>query len=103
MVAVPGGASGSLVREARERSRPAGARIAPGVVSLVAELRGHERRAAEELRQWKTGVKERKVIDASPEIKLARLMTPVEFEALEKERRRWRNRGTRTFRWSRCR
>jgi len=26
-------------------------RIAPGVVSLVAELRGHERHAAEELEQ----------------------------------------------------
>jgi hypothetical protein len=29
-------------------------RIDPGVVSLVAELRGHERQAAEEVEQWKT-------------------------------------------------
>jgi hypothetical protein len=29
-------------------------RIDPGVVSRVAELRGHERRAAEELEQGKT-------------------------------------------------
>jgi hypothetical protein len=40
--------------------------IDPGVVSLVAKLRAHERQAAEELEQWKTGVEERKVIDASP-------------------------------------
>jgi hypothetical protein len=36
------------------------------VVSLVAELRGHERQAAEELEQWKTHHEERRVIDASP-------------------------------------
>jgi hypothetical protein len=41
-------------------------RIDPGVVSLVAELRGHEHHAAEELEQWKTHHEERKVIDASP-------------------------------------
>ena len=41
-------------------------RIDPGVVSLLAELRGHERRAAEELGQWKTGVKEPKLLDTSP-------------------------------------
>ena len=35
-------------------------RIDPGVVSLFAELRGHERRAAKELEQWKTRVGERK-------------------------------------------
>src|ERR1019366_3548923 len=40
-------------------------RIAPGVVSLVAELRGHERQAAEELEQWKTGVEGPKPLDAS--------------------------------------
>ena len=32
----------------------------PGVVSLLADLRGHERRAAEELGQRKTRVEERK-------------------------------------------
>ena len=41
-------------------------RIDPGVVSLVAERRGHERQAAEELGQGKTGVEERKPVDASP-------------------------------------
>jgi hypothetical protein len=41
-------------------------RITPGVVSLVAELRGHERQAAEELGQWKTRVEERKILAASP-------------------------------------
>jgi hypothetical protein len=32
----------------------------------VAELRGHERQAAEELGQWKTGGEEHKPLDASP-------------------------------------
>jgi hypothetical protein len=41
-------------------------RIDPGVVSLVAELRGHERQAAGELGQWKTGIEEPKPLDASP-------------------------------------
>jgi hypothetical protein len=46
--------------------RAPGTRTAPGVFSLVAELRGHERQAAEELEQWKTHHEERRVIDASP-------------------------------------
>jgi hypothetical protein len=41
-------------------------RIALGVVSLVAELGGHECQAAEELEQWKTGGEEHKSLDASP-------------------------------------
>jgi hypothetical protein len=41
-------------------------RVDPGVVSLFAELRGHERQAAEEFGQRKTHHEERKVIDASP-------------------------------------
>jgi hypothetical protein len=36
------------------------------VVSLVAELRGHERQTAEELGQRKTRVEEHKPLDASP-------------------------------------
>jgi hypothetical protein len=32
----------------------------------VAELRGHERQAAEKLEQWKTHHEERKRLDASP-------------------------------------
>jgi hypothetical protein len=38
----------------------------PGVVSLVADLRGHERQAPEGLGQGKTHHEVRKVIDASP-------------------------------------
>jgi hypothetical protein len=41
-------------------------RINPGVVSLVAELRGNGRQAVEELAQWKTVVEERRTVDASP-------------------------------------
>jgi hypothetical protein len=67
-------------------------RIDPGVVSLVAELRGHERQAAEELEQWKTHIEERHVIDASPAaITLAMLFTwrsqvDLERRALEPEK-----------------
>jgi hypothetical protein len=55
MADLPGGASGMLVRDCKgkEADRVV-TRIDPGVVSLVAELRGHERQAAEELDQWKT-------------------------------------------------
>jgi hypothetical protein len=55
------------------------------VVPLVADLRGHERQAAEELGQWKTRVEERKVIDSSPvAITLALLLTDEELDSLEK-------------------
>jgi len=72
-------------------------RIDPGVVSLVPELRGHERQPAEELEQWKTRVEERKVIDAltPAAITLGLLMTPAELEQLENIARNWRGR-----RWS---
>ena len=59
MVDVPGGASGFLPRDFK--GKKAGRevyRIDPGVVSLVAELRGHKRRAAKESGQWKTRVEE---------------------------------------------
>jgi hypothetical protein len=53
-------------------------RIAPGVVSLVAELRAHERQAAEELERWKTH-------HASPTvITLALVMTDEKLDSLEK-------------------
>jgi hypothetical protein len=67
-------------------------RIAPGMVSLFAELRGHERQAAEDLGQWKTRVEEPKVIDASPAVvTLAMLFTwrsqvDLERRALEPEK-----------------
>jgi hypothetical protein len=52
MAEIPGGASGLLVRGCKgsEGDRLI-TRTAPGVVTLVAELRGHERQAAEELGQ----------------------------------------------------
>jgi hypothetical protein len=66
MADIPGGASGSLVRgyKGKEADRLV-TRIDPGVVSLVADLRGHERKAAEELGRRNTVAEERKVIDAS--------------------------------------
>src|ERR1035437_1937573 len=59
MVDGPGRASGFLPRDFK--GKKAGRevyRIDPGVVSLVAELRGHKRRAAKESGQWKTRVEE---------------------------------------------
>jgi hypothetical protein len=61
---IPGG-SGLLVRDSKgkEADRLI-TRIGPSAVPLVAELRGHERQAVEELGQRKTVVEERKT--ASP-------------------------------------
>lgn len=65
MADVPGGASGLLVRGYRGKDADRlVTRIDPGVVSLVAELRGHEKQAAEELGQWKTRVEKRTPRDA---------------------------------------
>jgi hypothetical protein len=59
MADLPGGASGILRRDYKgRRADQLVTRIDLGVVSLVAELRGHERQAAEELGQWKTHVEE---------------------------------------------
>jgi hypothetical protein len=77
MADLPGGASRLLARDykGKEADRLV-TRIDPGVVSLVAELRGHERQAAQELEQWRTRVEEPKPLDASPAaITLAMLMT----------------------------
>ena len=53
MVDPPGGTSGLLVRGYKgKKADRLVTRIDPGVVSLVAELRGHERQAAEELGRW---------------------------------------------------
>jgi hypothetical protein len=64
---VRGGASGLLARGCMgKKAVRLVTRIDPCVVSLVAELRGHKRQAAEELEPWKTHVEERKPLDASP-------------------------------------
>ena len=59
MADLPGGTSGMLVRDyTGKKANRLVTRIDLGVVSLVAELRGHERQAAGELRQWKRRVEE---------------------------------------------
>ena len=80
MADLPGGASGFLCRDykGKEADRLV-TRIDPGVVSLFAELRGHERQAAEELEQWKACVEERKVIDASPTAITLALLETVKY------------------------
>src|ERR1019366_5553641 len=64
-------ADGQVLRNALpalhgQGSRSAGDPDRPRRGLAVAELRGHERPAAEELGQWKTGVKEPKLLDTSP-------------------------------------
>ena len=50
---------------------------------MLAELRAHERQAAEELNQWKAVIDERKFVDATPAaIELALVMTIPELEDL---------------------
>jgi hypothetical protein len=50
MADLPGGASGLLVRDSKGKEADRKVTCSdPGVVWLVAELRGHERQAAEEL------------------------------------------------------
>ena len=62
-------------------------RIDPGVVSLVAERRGHERQPAEELSQWKAH-------NASPAaITLALLLTDEELDSLGGELEMEKSRG----------
>src|SRR5450759_4845073 len=90
MADLPGGASGLLVRDYRgmEADRPI-PRIDPEVVSLVAELRGHERQAAEEFGQGKTrGDHARPAADRRG------------VGLVGEEGWRWRNRDGRTTRWS---
>jgi len=79
-------ASGMLVRgyKAKKANRLV-TRIDPGVVSLVADLRGHEQQAAEESERWIAHHEERKPLDASPAaITLALLLTDEELDSLEK-------------------
>jgi hypothetical protein len=86
MADLPVGASGLLARDykGKEADRLV-TRIDPGVVLLVAELRGHGRQASEELGQWKTHQEERRVMDASPAaITLATLRNGEGLDSMEK-------------------
>ncbi len=82
---VPGGTTGLLCKDYKGK-------VADTVVykvdtGLLAELRGHERQAAEELGQWKTRVEERKVIDASPAaMTLAAIFTTAELGSWRRRR-----------------
>jgi hypothetical protein len=84
---VPGGASGLLVRDYKgKKADRLVTRIDPGVVSLLAELRGHERQAAEELGQWKNcgGGARKPTTPRGAAITLALLLTDEELDSLEK-------------------
>jgi hypothetical protein len=74
MADVPGGQSGLLCREFKGKDAEKEIfRVDPGLVALLAELRAHERQAAEELGQW-----EQRRADT----------TPVDIVALLQEGRR---------------
>ena len=52
LVDAPGGSTGLLIRQFQGKLERAVYRVDPGLVSLLAELRAHEKQAAEELGQW---------------------------------------------------
>jgi hypothetical protein len=86
MAGLPGGSTGLLLRKYKgKKADRLVTRIDPAIISLVAELLRHERQAAQEVGQWKTGVKEPKLPDASPAtFTLAQICTPEELEAIER-------------------
>jgi hypothetical protein len=60
---VPGGSTGLLMRDYKGASTPV-YRLDPGVVALLAELRAHEKQAAEELGQWVEKREETSTLDS---------------------------------------
>ena len=85
VIDIPGGASGLLAKDYQwKEANRLMTRIDPALVSLVAELRSRERRAAEELGQWQTVWWRSTAPDASPTaITLALLLTDEELGSLE--------------------
>jgi hypothetical protein len=86
MADIPGGSTGLLRREYKgKKADRLVTRIDTRIISLSAELRAHERQAAEELGHWKTGVAAPKPPDAPPAtFTLAQLCTPDELAAIER-------------------
>jgi hypothetical protein len=65
MAGVPGGSSGLLMRDHKGKDASTSVyRIDPGVVALLAELRAHEKQAAEELGQWVEKREETSTVDS---------------------------------------
>jgi hypothetical protein len=87
MADLPGGPSGLLCRDYKGKNAARlVTRIAPGVVSLVAELRGHERAGSRGSGPVENALREASGIDASPAaIMLALLLTDEELDSLEKK------------------
>jgi hypothetical protein len=85
---VPGGSTGLLVRDYRRKEAPQAVyRIDPGVMVLFAELRAHERQAAEELGQWAAKTADR----TNADMLVARLNAArqrIRESALEEQRKR---------------
>ena len=61
---VPGGTTGLLTKD--YKGKQADTPVYKVDTALLAELRAHERQAAEELCQWKAVIEERKMRDATP-------------------------------------
>jgi phage terminase small subunit len=79
---VPGGTTGLLTKD--YKGKQADTPVYKVDTALLAELRAHERQAAEELCQWKAVIEDRKTtIDATPAaIALAMILSTTELEAL---------------------
>jgi len=78
MAGVPGGSSGLLMRKYKGKNADQlVTRIDPAIISLISELLRHERQAAQELGQWKTGVVAPQLPNASPPtLTLAKYLYP---------------------------
>jgi Terminase small subunit len=87
MAHISGGGSGMLCVDykGKEADVPV-VRIDPGIVAVVAELRAHEKQAAEELEQWKTHIEVRKTVDASlAAITLGMILTREQLLAMKRK------------------
>jgi Terminase small subunit len=80
---VPGGTTGLLCKD--YKGKAADTVVYKVDTGLLAELRAHEKQAAEELEQWKTHIEVRKTIDVTPEAyALALLCTPEQLAEMER-------------------
>jgi hypothetical protein len=86
MADIPGGSTGLLLREYKgKKADRLVTRIDPAIISLFAELLRHERQAAHELGQWKTGVASPKPPHApSATFALASICTPEQLAEMKR-------------------
>ena len=80
-----GGASGLLMVDYKGKESMPVYRVDTGVVSLMTELRAHERQAAEELEQWKIRTVVETTVAVTPAAAaMAKCLTLAQLEELER-------------------